>query len=599
MGIQQQMDAARAAAEAKARARAPRSVPAAGGTTYTPTAGPGSTPEDNNVLTRLGGINTYRAGFPGYNNEQGFNDRQMSVQARGQQQELGNAITDRALGRGGPSVAELQLQRGMNQAQQRLAQQAASARGMSRSGANMAALRGASDLYGQTNEQAGIMRAQEQIAAQQLATQNVRDMRQQDLLSRGYSIEEAKAILDAQMRAQEINARITTANAANAQGPMTMAVGALGGALAASDERAKEIMYSDFTMKEGLRPEPARTDMLGAPPPEPQVRAAGGFQPMLTVTPQKELDDSVEEQQRSLGEQAMAAAAGAGGGDLGSQAQAGFNIGSALGGALGGLSDMRAKEIMPSDFTGKEMFQSYGMNKARAGSGKVFDTSPARINRMADFELNAEKQKIEEARAKKRAFDRLKYIREGIPNMARYRESLMSSDFRSKEPSMGELDDVAREAMLPFDEMNAADSRAALGPVDPVVYRYKPGPSMRMADEQADMADLRARYAGMGGAQPEEAGAIREGTFDDKRSPRLGIVAQDLQQSPAFRQSVVSTPAGLAVQRDRALSTALGSLAGIDKRLRELEGIGDEQAGKIRGKGKAKARERRLLESRY
>lgn len=641
MGIQQQLDAARAAAAEKARQRAPKPVPAANGSTYTPIAGPGSTPEDNNVLTRLGGINTYRAGFPGYNNEAGFNDRVASYDARGQQKELGDAITDRALGRGGPSVAELQMQRGLGIAQQRLRNQAVSGRGMNRGAAQRAALRGASDMYMQTNEQAGIMRAQEQIAAQQLATQNARDMRQQDLLSRGYSIEEAKAILDAQMRAQEINAGITTANAKNAQGPMAMAAGALGG-LFASDARSKEIMYSDFTMKEGmgLRPEPARTDVLQ---PQPPVRADMGYQPMLQVTPTEELDDSVEKQQQSLGEKAMAAAAGNSGSDLGQQAQTGFDIGSAIGGALGGLSDIRSKELMPSDFTGKEMFRSYGMNKARVGSGKAFDASPERINRMADFELNAEKQKIEETRAKKKAFDRLKYIREGIPNMERYRENLMSSDarrkeqlshdpkaavteierglrilsghpvqvslgkgqdvpmssdFRSKEPTMGELDQVGREAMLPFDEMNAAESRQALAPVEPVVYRYKPGPSMRMANEQADMADMRARYAGMGGAQPEEESAIREGTFEDKRTPRLGIVAQDLQQSPAFRQSVVSTPAGLAVQRDRALSTALGSLAGLDKRIRELENLGDSKAAEIRGEPVDVERARRRFKER-
>jgi hypothetical protein len=60
--------------------------------------------------------------------------------------------------------------------------------------------------------------------------------------------------------------------------------------------------------------------------------------------------------------------------------------------------------------------------------------------------------------------------------------------------------------------------------------------------------------------------------YDDKREPRLGIVAQDLERSPAFDASVIETPAGKAIERDRALSTALAELGGLDKRLRALEG---------------------------
>jgi hypothetical protein len=481
----------------------------------------------------------------------------------------------------------------MNQAQQRVAQQAASARGMSRGGANAAAIRGASDLYANTNEQAGIMRAQEQIAAQQLASQHTRDMRQQDLLARGYSIEEAKAIMDAEIRVQDINAQTARANAANAQGPSMLLAAAAGGALA-SDERAKEIMYSDFTGKETLPMSVPGVPMAGAGPvAEPAVRPAGGFQPMLTVTPTKELDDSAEKQQQSIGERAMAGASAAGGGsNLAQNAETGFSIGKALGGLL-------------SDFSSKEYgYPRPKMGKARAGSGSTFDMSPERFDRMGRFEVKEAQDRYQKSRKLREAENLLRYRRDSAKQYDSERERLfgdrpMSSDFRSKEPTMADLDQVGREAMLPFEEMDAQDSREALAPVDPVVYRYKPEDSARMAGEQADMADLRARYSGLGGAAPEEEHAIAQSTFEDKRKPRLGIIAQDLQKSPDFRQSVISTPAGLAVQRDRALSTALGSLAGLDKRLRELEGIGDEQSGKIRGESTKKARERRLLESRY
>lgn len=531
--------------------------------------GPGATDPGRGVDDYLFGKATYTAGFPGYRGESSYNNQMRSLEARGQQQELGNAVQDRALGRGGPSVAELQMQRGMNQAQQRLAQQAASARGMNRGSANRAAMRAGSDLYAQTNEQTGIMRAQEQIAAQQLAAQNTRDMRAQDLIARGHSIDEAKAIMDAEIRVQDINAQTARGNAVNAQGPTMMGIGALGGALGAlSDERAKDIMYSDFTTKEDpLRPDPARTTMLAEPAPEPQVRAAGGYQPMLTVTPTADLTKSAEEQQRSLGEQAMNSAMNSGGGSNAAQSAAtGFQIGSALGGLL-------------SDFTTKEM------GKARPSSMKLFDTSPERIDRMGRFEVEDAKRRFKDRESRSKAEDLWRYRRDSArliderlsaSDDSREMYASVPSDFRSKE--MAELDQVGRDAMLPFEQMNEAESREALAPVDPVIYRYKEGPSMRMADEQAGMADLRARYAGMGGAAPEEADAIRRGTFEDKRTPRLGIVAQDLQQSPAFRNSVVSTPAGLAVQRDRALSTALGSLAGIDKRMRRLE---DSERGRL------------------
>src|SRR5262245_51741648 len=167
---------------------------------YSP--GAPATQESIDLGQAVAGDEGYTANFPGYHGEMSYEDKQNALNDRRRQKELGHAIQDRALGRGGPSVAELQMQRGMNVAQQRLRQQAVSGRGMNRAGAQRAAIRGSSDMYMQANEQAGLMRAQEQIAAQQLASQHYRDMRQQDLLSRGYGIEEAKAILDSEMKAQ-------------------------------------------------------------------------------------------------------------------------------------------------------------------------------------------------------------------------------------------------------------------------------------------------------------------------------------------------------------------------------------------------------------
>lgn len=579
---------------------------------------PGGNQGDVGLLDAVSGDEMFTAGVGTYHGELSHQDKGNAEGARQGQVGLAMDLGRRSRGLGGPSVAELQMQRGMNQAQQRLGQQAASARGMSRAGAQGAALRGASDLYSQTNEQAGIMRAQEQIAAQQLYGQQLRDMRQQDLLSRGYGIEEAKAILDADMRAQGINANLANATADRRQGVAMLGLGAIGGALGGlSDRNAKEVMYSDFTGKETLPMGVPGAERAGAGPAMPPPAAAPqpvapGFQPMLQVAPTTEVDKSAEEQKRSLGESLMAGMAGSGEQGLAQNAKQGFDIGSAIGGALGGLSDMRAKELMPSDFTSKEL------KKARVGRGAVFDTSTERVDRMGRFEVDAARGRMKEAQRKLDAAN----LWRSRSNSAREIDeqtrgsygplAAMPSDFRGKEPTMGDLDEVAREAMLPFEEMDAQDSREALGPVDPVVYRYKPKHSARMAGEQAELADLRARYAGIGGAAPEEQQAIASGTFEDKRQPRLGIIAQDLQKSPDFRQSVVSTPAGLAVQRDRALSTALGTIAGLDKRLKQLEtkrgsinedsdlmaqleDMGDEQAAKVRGEPVENERRRRTM----
>lgn len=83
-------------------------------------------------------------------------------------------------------------------------------------------------------------------------------------------------------------------------------------------------------------------------------------------------------------------------------------------------------------------------------------------------------------------------------------------------------------------------SKAALGPVAPYEYRYK----------------------------PEFAAATGEDT-----TPRAGIMAQDLEKSPnpALRSAVIDTPMGKAIDGKRAISANLALSAGLDKRLRNIE----------------------------
>lgn len=92
-----------------------------------------------------------------------------------------------------------------------------------------------------------------------------------------------------------------------------------------------------------------------------------------------------------------------------------------------------------------------------------------------------------------------------------------------------------------------------LDPVRPTLYRYKPESSYRQALEAAQRTFAT--------------------TYEDKRAPREGIVAQDLQRSPAFAPSVVEKDDGqLAIDRDRALSAALFELGGLHRRVKTLEG---------------------------
>jgi len=54
--------------------------------------------------------------------------------------------------------------------------------------------------------------------------------------------------------------------------------------------------------------------------------------------------------------------------------------------------------------------------------------------------------------------------------------------------------------------------------------------------------------------------------------PVVGVMAQDLEKSPAGAAMVGQTPAGKVIDKDKALSLALAGLASMSKRIRTLEG---------------------------
>ena len=124
---------------------------------------------------------------------------------RGQQSQLNAAILERALGQGGPSPAEFQQRQALerNIATQRAL--AAGNRASSVGGAQRIAAGNIAQLSAQSAQDAALLRAQEQIAAQRTAMQGLSGQRGQDL---------QRAVSSAQIQTQRdlanLNAQLRT-----------------------------------------------------------------------------------------------------------------------------------------------------------------------------------------------------------------------------------------------------------------------------------------------------------------------------------------------------------------------------------------------------
>jgi hypothetical protein len=375
-------------------------------------------------------------------------DQARQLQMRGQQQMFSEELRRRAMGQG-PSVAERQMGAGMGQQIQASRSAAASGRGgnvgLTQRLASQQAAQGTANVI----RDAGMLRAQEMQTAGQTYAGDLDRQRAADLQARGFSIDEARAQLEADRERERLEAERAEGNVQRRQQFLGGLMSAAGGAL--SDRRAKEDikpMYSDFFSKE---PDEAATfgrQLRSALAPAP---AAAPVAAAPARSQEEVVRRAVEQARQNEQTRAPAQKKDEGSSGIGSAL-------SSLGGSL--LSDFTAKELPP--------------------------------------------------------------LKAGVP--------------------------TAR-----FPDVSAEENRAAFEPVEPVRYRYKPEAAERMALEQ--------------GATPDEQAMV----FDDKRAPRNGIIAQDLERSPAFDDSVVETPAGKAVDRDRALSEMLAQGAGFDKRLKELE----------------------------
>lgn len=146
-----------------------------------------------------------------------------------QQGQLNSALAARALGTGGPSVAQQQLQQGLAATQGQALTSAANMRGGSagQAAASQAAMQTNQQLGQQANQQAATLRAQEQIAAQQQLGQNYGQLAQENFQG-------ANANLGANVQNSQINSGMANAAVgadANAYGAQKQANSSMLGGL--------------------------------------------------------------------------------------------------------------------------------------------------------------------------------------------------------------------------------------------------------------------------------------------------------------------------------------------------------------------------------
>lgn len=123
-------------------------------------------------------------------------DTGQSQQVRAQQMGLLSSLAQRAGGRG-PSLAESQLQSGLEQALRAQAGSVASAGGSNRALAQRQAMNNAAMMRQQTSQDAARLRSQEQMAAQAALTQALSGVRGQDF---GQAQSQAQMNLQAQLQ---------------------------------------------------------------------------------------------------------------------------------------------------------------------------------------------------------------------------------------------------------------------------------------------------------------------------------------------------------------------------------------------------------------
>lgn len=149
----------------------------------------------------------------------GQQDYQNAQQVRAKNLEVMGGVQDRAMGRGGPSVAELQMKQGQDRAISAQAALAASGGQMDYAQARRQAMMNAADIQQKTASDTGILRANEQIAAQNTFGSLASAQQSADLSARGQTMGQAnarsqflsdQALRNAQFQAQQEQAAVAS-----------------------------------------------------------------------------------------------------------------------------------------------------------------------------------------------------------------------------------------------------------------------------------------------------------------------------------------------------------------------------------------------------
>lgn len=510
----------------------------------------------------------------GMDTRQADEDRLWALGAREQQQRLGGAIMDRAMGRGGPSVAELQMQRGVGLAQQAAARQAASARGIGRGLAAYGAQNAQANLAAQGVQDAAALRAQETIAAQGLAGKLFTDQRMQDLTSRGMSIQQAQAIMDAENRAREANMNATNrareTNAANTLGASEANL------QAETTRRGQLTQISEGNAERNQDASGGIVKSIGSIFGS-DVRMKQDVQPLLYSSP--------------------------------------LEVGGSVGGDGLSFSDKRAKT--DAFVAGvKAASGTPALGKAAVSSAPVFELSPERTKRMGHETLRNAYAHQEQRQKLADAFAYLSDAQRAAPQIesrvtvpppvpVAAVQPTATSDKRAK--SYGYSDERAKDLEGENEMLKAALTRmgnkqsAKIRGDDPGL-----GAAVAQVGRDADVSNIpTAVYPDVSAGASREANppppyqyrykdefAAKQGTDTE---PRLGFMAQDALKSPVYRPAVVKMPDGmLGIDQNRLIHANTAMLSGVHERQNELEQqnaalgealmrMGDQKAREIRG----------------
>lgn len=195
----------------------------------------------NGIAGSIGGQNSYQSQYAPLDQTQANQSFDQGQGARRAQQYLLNQLDTQLQGQG-PTVAGIQAQQGIADAQRNAATQANNVRGTSRALAQRTAAYAGMQGAEQANRDAALLRAQEQLSAQQQFGTQTGAIRTGDTQDRQLSLDAAKANQSSRDTVSGQNATLSDSNATRAQKGTGAVLSAVGGAISGflSDENTKE-----------------------------------------------------------------------------------------------------------------------------------------------------------------------------------------------------------------------------------------------------------------------------------------------------------------------------------------------------------------------